>query len=506
MHAVPALNDSQIKAIGITDGPLQIIAGPGSGKTLALILRTLYILLTGRAEPKEIIVTTFTEKAAFELRDRLHHFSNILGYKGRIHEIRISTIHTLCDDVIRREVNYTRLKKNYEVLDELTQSLFINDMFHSIFNADQVMLGGLYLGRWQYHWTTIKGTIPYFNKLTEELVDPQQLLSSPDPFQVMLGKAYINYEQLLFDANRIDFAHQQKILHELLTTQDGSHKQKADDEIKYIMVDEYQDTNYIQEQILLKLALPKNNICVVGDEDQSLYRFRGATVRNILEFQKHYSDCKVIVLDVNYRSHYKIIDFYNRFMKSTDWSNHINGLSGNGQSYRFNKTIKPNSELSFENYSAVVSISRPTPADEAEEFASLVVHLKDNKIIEDYSQVALLLHSVRSDKSGHYIQALQRNGIPYYNPRAKAFFENEEVKQIIGCYAYLFDFRPLLGDCCDDNNSPKAHMQNLIDLVSYIDSCDGLVRQLMDEKPDLAKYLRERLADIEKLKKGHTLD
>ena len=167
------------------------------------------------------------------------------------------------------------------------------------------------------------------------------------------------------------------------------------------MVDEYQDTNYVQEQILLKLAAPENNICIVGDEDQSLYRFRGATVRNILEFQSHFPNCQNIVLDINYRSHSRIIEFYDRFMQSLDWSS-----SDGRRNFRFDKTIRANPKQQFENYPAVFSIAEPTPDDEAEQFAEIVQYLKDNKIIEDYSQVALLLHSVRLAKSGPYIQAL----------------------------------------------------------------------------------------------------
>ena len=122
----------------------------------------------------------------------------------------------------------------------------------------------------------------------------------------------------MFSNNRVDFSHLQKIFLDLL--KDPKIYAKIKGKTKYLMVDEYQDTNYIQEQIILTLGEPDNNICVVGDEDQSLYRFRGATVRNILEFPKHFRECKVIKLLTNYRSHPKIITAYNNFINSIDWS------------------------------------------------------------------------------------------------------------------------------------------------------------------------------------------
>ena len=165
-------------------------------------------------------------------------------------------------------------------------------------------------------------------------------------------------------------------------------------------MDEYQDTNYIQEQILFKLALPENNLCVVGDEDQSLYRFRGATVRNILEFPSRMPGCREIKLTTNYRSHRRIIEAYDRWMASADWSN------PEGLPFRYDKTIEPDPDAKHPEYPAVFSIWGRNKKDEAERFADLVAFLKEKKVIEDYSQVALLLHSVRLGHSGHYLAAL----------------------------------------------------------------------------------------------------
>jgi DNA helicase-2/ATP-dependent DNA helicase PcrA len=242
------------------------------------------------------------------------------------------------------------------------------------------------------------------------------------------------------------------------------------------MVDEYQDTNYIQEQIILKLAYPENNVCVVGDEDQSLYRFRGATVRNILEFPKHFKNCKQIKLTINYRSHKKIIEKYNRFITSINW---------NG--YRFPKEIKPASDGIFPEYPAVFCIWGKDEEDEAKRVVQLIKFLKNEKIIEDLSDIAILLKSVRPEHSSHYIQALKENNIPYFSPRAKVYFENVEVKLLLACYSIIFGFYN------KDVLKEYPHRE-------YIEDAIKLLGEKMS--PPLKDYLRRKGQQIENLKEG----
>lgn len=483
----PTLNQSQKKAITKTEGPVQIIAGPGSGKTFVLVLRTLYLLLSEKASPKEIVVTTFTEKAAFELRDRIHQIAKQLNYKGPIHELKIGTIHGICDKFIGQFRHHTKLKNNYEVLDELTQSLFLYENFKEIVEPPK---DEKFLGRWKYKWTTIEGLIPYLNKITEELIDPEVLASDPDDFIKELGETYRRYRDKLFEVNRIDYAHQQKIFYDLLCEPQFTDRIKKD--IRYIMVDEYQDTNYIQEQIILKIGMPENNICVVGDEDQSLYRFRGATVRNILEFRNHFAKCEQIDLTINYRSHKKIIDSYNKFMNSIKWKNPKGKID-----FRFNKTIKPNLDVDFPEYPAVFSIWGTNEVDEAKRFASMVKFLKERKIIEDYNQVALLLKSVKHEHSKHYLDALEDAHIPAYAPRAREFFENEEIKLIMGCYSVIFGFH---GDAVKDL---EGSFSELVEYTQTAISALGPYSQII---PELTKYLQRKVKDIEEIKEGQSLD
>lgn len=281
INAFPDLNINQLEAVGHIEDPLLIIAGPSSGKTLVLVVRALNILLQKFAQPREMLICTFTEKAAFELRGRISAAAKKLNCAGDMSDLFVSTIHGICNNFLMTYRHLIPLGNNYEVLDELTQLLFLYDNFDEIIGPE---VNGKYLKRWKTRWTAIEGAWNYFDKITEELIDPDRLLSASDPFIQTIGYAYRAYEAALYEKNCIDFAHQQKLCYQLLQNPRTSEGIKG--RIKFIMVDEYQDTNYIQEQLILLLADPQNNICVVGDEDQSIYRFRGATVRNILEFQK----------------------------------------------------------------------------------------------------------------------------------------------------------------------------------------------------------------------------
>ena len=468
-------------------GPLLVIAGPGSGKTLTLVLRALNLLLRDMAEPSQLVVCTFTEKAAFELRDRIVTAARQLGYAADLSALNVGTIHGLCNRFLIQHRHHTPLGSGFETLDELTQLLFIFDHYTEIVGDNAPTP---YFGRWQTRWGAIEGLRDYFNKITEELVCSAALTASSDPFLNALADAYSRYEQLLHTNNRIDFAHQQKLFHGLLKNPDVGPLIRAG--IKHVLVDEYQDTNYVQEQILLSLAAPHNNICVVGDEDQSIYRFRGATVRNILEFPQHFLRCPVIKLTRNYRSHEKIVRAYDKWMASADWSGPA------GRSFRHDKTIEPDSDSEHPDYPAVFCIWGKGATDEARRFADLVAYLKDSGVIQDYSQVALLLHSVRQEHSGPYLAALETKNIPAFCPRARAFFENDEVRLMVACYAVIFGY---VGD-----GRGNLAGKSLQDLGRYVDACIlDLAHRYAPPHP-LAGLLRELTDQVEGLREGEALD
>lgn len=189
----PDLNEPQRKVVGHIDGPLLVVAGPGSGKTYSIVLRALNLLLLGKAAPCEIVLCTFTEKTAFELRDRMSAAAQKVGYEGDLSELRASTIHSLCNRLLVQRRHRTDLGQNYDTLDDLTQLLFIFEHFDEIVG---VANNGLFLSRWSTRWTAIEGVRNYFDKITDELIDPAQLLSSNVPLLQHLGKAYLPTEML----------------------------------------------------------------------------------------------------------------------------------------------------------------------------------------------------------------------------------------------------------------------------------------------------------------------
>lgn len=423
----PRLNDVQREIVGHLDGPLLVIAGPGSGKTYSIVLRALNLLLLGKAHPRQIVLCTFTEKAAFEMRDRLAAAARTVGYKGDLSELTASTIHSFSNRILSQHRHRTELGQSYDTLDELTRLLFVFEHFDEIIGSAE---NDLFLRHWQTRWTAIEGARDYFDKITEELVDPERLVASDEPFIRAIGEAYHRYQRALVAANRTDFAHLQRLVFDLL--RDPATADAVTHDLRYVLVDEYQDTNFIQEQLLLKLTERSGNLCVVGDEDQSLYRFRGATVRNILELPQRLPGCRVVKLETNYRSHRAIVERYDRWMASADWSN------PHGASFRFDKTIHADADGSHPDYPAVISIWGRDQRDEATRFADLVAFLKTNGVVADYSQIALLLHSVRKEHSGPYLAALEAKGIPAFCPRARAYFEVPEVRDLVACFAVLF--------------------------------------------------------------------
>jgi DNA helicase-2/ATP-dependent DNA helicase PcrA len=482
----PALNEAQRAIVGHLDGPLLVIAGPGSGKTYSIVLRALNLLLLEKAQPRELALCTFTEKAAFEMRDRLAAAARKVGYTRDLSELTVSTIHSLCNRILTQHRHRTELGHSFDTLDELTQLLFIFEHFEEIIGPPE---SDLFLLSWRTRWTAIEGARGYFDKITEELVDPAQLTGSGDPFLVAIGDAYRRYERALLAANRIDFAHLQRHVYDLLGDADTADAVTRD--LRYVLVDEYQDTNFIQEKLLFRLTEKSRNLCVVGDEDQSLYRFRGATVRNILEFPHRMPGCATVKLTTNYRSHRAIVQRYDRWMASADWSN------PRGPAFRYDKTIKADASGAHPDFPSVIAIWGRDERDEAARFADLVEFLKRNEVIADYGQVALLLHSVREEHSARYLAALEAKSIPAFCPRARAYFEIPEVRDLVACFAVLFGWH---------GNGRGQVAGAVAELATYVDDAIVELGRRFGTPQPLAAALQRWTGEIAALQEGQALD
>lgn len=435
------MNEEQRAIVSHKQGPLLVIAGPGSGKTRSLTLLAMNLLMCGNAAPSEIVLCTYTEKAAYELHDRLIYIAKDVGYGGDLSQLRIGTIHSICKQFITEYLHHTRVGNNYETLDQFTQQLLIFE------HIDEICVSNtraFFQQQWETPWNIAKNLQFHFDKIVEELIFDKLKAEFPrvrpypsdqDTLLCYLTRAYYEYTKILERNNCLDFAHLQKCAYNLLKKPETY--QRITKGIRYVLVDEYQDTNYIQEQILTLLAsgTEAKNLCVIGDEDQALYRFRGATVRNILEFAQTFPGCKQIRLTINYRSYPPIINVCNQWMTSFDWSN------PGGPSLRTEKTIRTVPGKQYPDCPSVLTIQDVDIHGEAEQFAELVYSLKQQERISDYSHVALLLHSVRPHISKAYIDALAKKEIPAYCPRARTYFDQEEISLLVGCFARILQYQ-----------------------------------------------------------------
>ena len=426
-----APNPEQQEAIHTTEGPLLIIAGPGSGKTFTLVERIYYLISEKNLQPEQLFVSTFTEKAAAELITRISSRLDADNIRVNLNEMYIGTFHSICLRFLEENREFIRLKRNFTLLDQFDQQYFLYQRLSNYQEIDGIkhVLGNS--SPWS--WRAAEKLMTWVNKVSEEALDPKVLLDADEPEVQALGRCYQLYQEQLEEENCLDFS---TIQVEALRLID-EHPEILDDirdKIQYLMVDEYQDTNTIQERILFKLAAPDFDLCVVGDDDQGLYRFRGATIRNILEFPQNFPDgaCHQVQLTTNYRSHPDIIEFYNNWMETQNWE-------AQGKIFRYAKSIVPNTEQDFTEMPVVLKVSGdPESENWHEEVLTFLHHLKDVGTLTDWNQVAFLFSSVRNEKVVALAKALEVGGIPVYSPRSNQFFDRPEIRLMIGALIFLF--------------------------------------------------------------------
>ncbi len=423
-------NQAQISAISQVDGPLLIIAGPGSGKTFTLVDRVMHLIVDHEKTPESLMVVTFTEKAASELQTRISNRMLSMNMRVNLNEMYLGTFHSICLRWLEEYREFTRLKRNFSLMDQFDQQYFIYQRLREYEEIDGIehLVGKTA----QSAWLKTKNLLKWINTTSEEALDPAVLANAPDEEVRVLGKAYTLYQQHLEEANALDFATIQyealKLLRERPEIKDALQQR-----ISHIMVDEYQDTNSIQEKILFELIDAKKNICVVGDDDQGLYRFRGATIRNILEFPENFpaGQCKQVDLVTNYRSHPDIIQFYNQWIQAQEWSHQ-------GKRFRFDKEVIPPDGKDFPKMPAVITVSGKSQAGYHREVLAFLRTMMDKGQLQDWNQVAFLFRSVKNKKVVDLARFLEENGIPVYSPRSNQFFEREEVRLMIGALIFLF--------------------------------------------------------------------
>lgn len=431
-------NKQQQLVIDTTEQPLLVIAGPGAGKTKTLVDRVIHLIVDKRVDSSNIMIATFTEKAAKELITRISNRSQEIGCIVNLSDMYIGTLHSIFLRILEEYRKHTTLKRNYRVLDDFEQKYLIYKNENIFISLDNIRVLTT-----SYGWHFAEDISNLVNKVAEENLDLDRLEKCSNtktlPALAELTKAY---RSILKEENALDFSIIQTYMWNLLKDEYVLNDLRA--KLQYIMVDEYQDTNRIQEAILLKLAAPNNRICVVGDDDQALYRFRGATVENILRFQENFKngECIKIELTKNYRSHPDIIDFYNKWMSNTysdkketgDWN------GDNGEHFRHDKIIENAGKQNRENtkYPGVIKVVGDTLDAWYEEFYRFIITLKESGKLSDYNQISLLSRSVKNPKILGLAEYLESKGIAVFSPRSDMFFERKEIKLLIGAFAFLF--------------------------------------------------------------------
>lgn len=474
-------NEAQRAAISTAEGPVLITAGPGTGKTYTLVQRAIYLIQECGIQPEHIFIATFTEKAAKELITRITNELSTRGIPANIHEMYVGTFHSLCLRILKEHMEFTRLRRNYRMLDAFDQQYLV---FRNIYKLRNIPGMDGVLPEKAGAWNHAGLICSYVNNLSEEMVSPEALIADPDSSIKALGYLLTEYRKLLADENLMDFSSIQTEAYHLLIKNQAI-LEELRSRISHIMVDEYQDTNYIQEQLVFLLAGERNNICVVGDDDQGLYRFRGATIRNILEFPHKFPEgtCRIIPLVTNYRSNSDIVDFYNRWMATTDGAK----FKFEWDRYRYNKTILPYEKTKLHSPAVI----RLAAADEQEEWhykiLDFIHELKDAGQLTDYNQIAFLFSSVKHPKVTELARFLEKNQINVYSPRSDMFFQRDEIRLVLGCMMLLF---PKYVQGLENNEYEYLQDSH----ITYYRNCIMLANEYL-QKPEhaaLKKWMRHR--------------
>ena len=386
--SLDSLNPDQRAAVEQTEGPVLILAGAGSGKTRVLTQRIAHIIETGRARPWQVLAVTFTNKAAGELKERL---AQTIGAGGR--EVMVGTFHSICARLLRREWRESG-RDNFTIYDDDDQGTVIKRVIQELsLPSQQISIGAVRAA---------------MSRAKNELIGPERYEPTTH-FEEWVRRIYDGYQRKLRENNALDF--DDLIMQTAVFLQRNPERAKAlGDRYRYISVDEYQDTNRAQYALVKLLAAEHHNLCVVGDDDQSIYGWRGADIKNILDFEKDYPDAKVIKLEQNYRSTQRILDAAHAVVS-------------------LNHGRKPK-KLWTENEQGV-PLHRYVAMDEVQE-ALWVTHEVRRLRGRGEAQLRECAVLYRTNAQSRALEdAFVREGIPYQLIGGVRFYERREIKDVL---------------------------------------------------------------------------
>ncbi|MEK4086090.1 ATP-dependent helicase [Psychrobacillus sp. FSL K6-1415] len=495
-------NEGQREAILSLEGPLFLMAGPGSGKTRVLLWRTVNAIVFHNVFPENIFLSTFTEKAAKQLKDGLQTIlgtvTNHTGTPYDISRMYVGTVHSLCQKIIgdRRFIKNRSRVKPPILMDELEQYYFINsrsfwklteELIHVKEDEWRAEMKKYFGKRSESRHDTALSVISIFNRFSEENLSIEKIAEhateKQDETLLQIAKLYDWYKNKLTSENKVDFSLlQQRALKQLLESE------HVISEFQHVVIDEFQDTNRIQEQLFFRLANGKKNLCVVGDDDQALYRFRGATVENFVQFPQRsklylLTSPKEIKLNVNYRSKKQIVATYTNFIDKVSWVRE----NGDGYYRLHDKDIQSHNQ---DNDISVITTTPAKSEDVAEEIALFVKKLIDEKKVEDPNQIAILFPALKNNQHVKRMKkALEGQGVKVYAPRAGRFLEVEEAKAILGIFAEVIG-RP----------ERQEYSGAYKEYHDWLDSIKEEVKELISKDERLDKFITTKKVELQKFK------
>jgi DNA helicase-2/ATP-dependent DNA helicase PcrA len=389
------LNPEQQKVVTITEGPVLVLAGAGSGKTRCVIFRALYLLKEKKIRPWNLLIVTFTNKAANELKHRLNQIINIPE-----NQLWIGTFHSICTRILRYEIDFIPYQPNFTIYDADDQASVLKKIYKQL-DIDSK----------HFNLNKVRNIISHCKNSLIHL-DDFFLYHEENYYTTTVERIYRKYQEVLLQNNALDF--DDLLLRTvLLFEKNESVRQKYAEKFEYIMIDEYQDTNYAQFKIIHSLAKERQNICVVGDDDQAIYSWRGATIKNILNFEKDYKKVTTIKLEHNYRSQQAVLDLANSLIT--------------------NNMERHPKEL----WSTIPAKSLPTlqvfynEKEEAQNIALQILDIKNQSDVS-FNHIAVLYRTNAQSRS--FELAFQQKRIPYQIIGGIHFYQRKEIKDIL---AYL---------------------------------------------------------------------
>ena len=392
MQILDHLNERQLQAVKHTEGPLLLLAGAGSGKTRTIIHRAAYLIHEKNVNPDSLLIVTFTNKAAAELRNRLYNQFRIFARR-----LWVGTFHSICARILRKEHENFYFNADYVIFDPVDQKTIIKNIFKKN-NIDPKKFAPARI-------------LSVISRQKTNLIQPEDFFefNTRSLDAEMIQRIYADYQKQLQLNNALDYddllMYTALLLHKNETT-----SERYRNKFSYIMIDEYQDTNYVQYKILEKLTNSSKNICAVGDEDQAIYSWRGATIKNMLSFQKDFSNASLIRLEQNYRSTTQILDFANDIIKNND--------------NRYDKVL----------WSSDSTGERPivfTAETELEEVTRIINHMED-EIRDNNRNLSDLVILYRTNAQSRVFETeLINRSIPYQIVGGVNFYQRKEIKDIV---------------------------------------------------------------------------